>query len=260
MMLPTQSHATKLKNGSDFNGCSSYIAEKYPLALLVSLKWMFFGVKFGCGLLITQRLCENMGKHLVPEPGGKRDWVLTQATFRRFLEWLDSGIDSGGLNYLEIRSRLVFYFDRKNSTIPDELADETLNRVARRLEEEGEIQTDAPAHYCYIVARFVFLESLRTKKDSEVLDDRFAATPDLNEEQLIENRRKQCLERCMQSLTPEERFLIVRYYQGTQRSKIENRRALAANLGLTMNALSIRACRIREKLERCMRKYLDELE
>jgi hypothetical protein len=64
----------------------------------------------------------------------------------------------------------------------------------------------------------------------------------------------------MQSLTPEERFLIVRYYQGTQRSKIENRRALAANLGLTMNALSIRACRIREKLERCMRKYLDELE
>ena len=60
-----------------------------------------------------------------------------------------------------MRQRLVFYFDRKNCSTPDELADETLNRVARRLQEEGTIESETPAKYCYIVARFVFMEYLR---------------------------------------------------------------------------------------------------
>jgi hypothetical protein len=35
--------------------------------------------------------------------------------------------------------------------------------------------------------------------------------------------------------------------------KIALRRKLAARLGVTMNALSIRACRIRDRLEACVR-------
>src|SRR5262245_64833579 len=100
----------------------------------------------------------------VPDPARKSNWILTQSTFRQLLDWLDAGADSGGHNYLEMRERLVFYFDRKNCLTPDELADETLNRVARRLDEEGGISIDTPAHYCYIVARFVFLEYLRGKR------------------------------------------------------------------------------------------------
>jgi hypothetical protein len=69
----------------------------------------------------------------------KRDWVLNQSAFQHFLKWLDGGVDSGGERYLEIRRRLVFYFDRRNCASLDELADETLNRVARRLEEKGAI-------------------------------------------------------------------------------------------------------------------------
>lgn len=69
---------------------------------------------------------------------------------------------SDGQNYLEMRQRLVAYFDRKNCSAPNELADETLNRVTRRLEEENLTDSEAPAaKYCYIVARFVFLEYLR---------------------------------------------------------------------------------------------------
>ena len=63
-----------------------------------------------------------------------------------------------------MRGRLVAYFDRKNCPVPDELADETLNRVARRIEEKGVTEADAPARYCYIVARFVFMEQLRGRK------------------------------------------------------------------------------------------------
>ena len=78
----------------------------------------------------------------------KKNWLLTESSFRQFLNWLNEGVDSDGEKYLEMRRRLVAYFDRKNCSSPDELADETLNRVARRLEEEGSITTSGMGMLC----------------------------------------------------------------------------------------------------------------
>lgn len=86
-------------------------------------------------------------KPTAQKEGPKRGWAPTQGAFHRLLLCLDEESDSGGHRYLEIRRRLVLYFDRKNCRTPDEFADETLNRVTRRLEEEGAIIADAPAHY-----------------------------------------------------------------------------------------------------------------
>ena len=91
----------------------------------------------------------------------KKNWTLNPQAFRQFLNWLDQGVDSHGERYLEIRRRLAHYFDRRNCLSSEELADETLNRVARKLEEKGEIVGASSAHYCYIVAKFVLLESAR---------------------------------------------------------------------------------------------------
>lgn len=85
----------------------------------------------------------------------KKNWTLTSDAFNRLLEWFDEGINSDGRNYLQMRERLVAYFDRKNCLTPDDLTDETLNRVARRL-EESVIESETPAKFCYITARFVF--------------------------------------------------------------------------------------------------------
>jgi len=189
----------------------------------------------------------------------KSEWVLTQTSFDQLLAWLDEGVDSHGHRYLETRNRLVQYFDRKNCAAPDELADETLNRVARRLQEEGSISSDAPAHYCYIVARYVFLESLRQKTNAQLDADKLPAPSDLSADKAEMEKRFESLEKCMQNLSPEERILIVSYYQGKQRTKIQNRKALAQTLKLTANALTIRACRIRDKLEACVRKSLEGL-
>lgn len=192
----------------------------------------------------------------------KQIFTLTPEAFRRFLEWLDEGSDSGGGKYLEMRRRLASYFDRKNCLSPDELADETLNRVARRLDEEGIIESDAPAKYCYTVARFVFLENLRqTRKEPVPLDDvllrqkdeKFPA-PESGDEKEIKEVMLDCLEQCTGKLDSSSREIIIQYYFGKERVKIENRRALAERLGITVNALSIRACRIRDKLETCVKK------
>src|SRR6478736_2620558 len=114
--------------------------------------------------------------------GIQKDWSGEHNAFRRFLNWLDQGDDSGGQRYLEIRHRLVQYFDRKNCASPDELADETLQRVARRLSEEGEIRDASPAHYCYIVARFVFLEYRRSPGRAQVSLEAVPARHDLTSE------------------------------------------------------------------------------
>ena len=184
--------------------------------------------------------------------------------FRQFLVWLDNGTDSGGQRYVEMRQRLVAYFDRKNCALHDELADETLNRVTRRLEEEGAIESETPAKYCYIVARFVFMEYLRALQKEDALVDDLRRQPagdnlavsDVDDQKEIKEKRLDCLEQCTGKLEPRNREIILRYYVGKERVKIENRRGLAAELGITMNALSIRACRIRDKLEACVRECL----
>jgi DNA-directed RNA polymerase specialized sigma24 family protein len=194
----------------------------------------------------------------------KKDLTAAAGAFRQFLIWLDNGTDSDGQRYLEIRQRLVLYFDRKNCAIPDELADETLNRVARRLEEEGAIESETPAKYCYIVARFVGMEYLREKqKENSLLDnarrreqENSFVPPSVNNERETRERMLNCLEQCAEKLEPRNREIITRYYYGKERIKIENRRGLAEELGITMNALSIRACRIRDKLEACVQQCL----
>lgn len=188
----------------------------------------------------------------------KKNWLITSQSFARLLEWIDEGADSDGQKYLEVRQKLVAYFDRKNCPSPDELADETLNRVARRLEEEGKLESETPAKFCYITARFVFLESLRSQEHKGVSIDEIKAEKidanDRSEEKIVKEKMLACLEKCVGELNEINRELIVKYYYGAERIKIENRRAMAEKLGVSSNALTVRACRIRDKLEICVRK------
>ena len=192
----------------------------------------------------------------------KKDWTLTPHALDLLLNWLDENAESDGQRYLEMRRRLVAYFDRKGCASPDELADETLNRVARRLEEESDIESGTPARYCYITARFVFMEYLREKQKQTFVSDemqrrsapRHQPAASMNDDQGGKEGLLDCLGQCMEKLPSKNREMILRYYSGKERVKIENRRALADELGVTMNALSIRACRVRDKLEICVKE------
>jgi len=190
-----------------------------------------------------------------------KNWTPTQDAFRQFLDWLDEGGGSGGERYLELRRRLVLYFDRRNCLTADELADETLSRVAQKFQEQGEITNISPAHYCFVTAKFVFLEYTRRAEHShKSLGDLPAsggpgeiAAAAADRESELKERTLDCLERCLKKLERDESALILEYYQGEHREKIQSRRLIAKRLGLSGNAVTIRACRIRNKLERCVR-------
>jgi DNA-directed RNA polymerase specialized sigma24 family protein len=183
----------------------------------------------------------------------KRDWQPDKAAFDRLLAWLDEGTGSDGERYLEMRGRLVEYFGRRDCDSPEDLADETLNRVARRLEETGVVDDGAPARYCYIVAKFVFLESLRRRQMAPVDQGGQAVAAKVADDRVENERTFACLERCLQSCSATDRDMILDYYRTTSGSAPENRRQLAQKLGITANSLAIRACRVRSRLEACVR-------
>jgi DNA-directed RNA polymerase specialized sigma24 family protein len=191
----------------------------------------------------------------------REESALTKLAFTRLLAWLDAGTDSDGRAYLEIRRRLVSYFERRDRSFPDDLADETLSRVARTLATSGTIAVTPPARYCYVVARFVLLEDLRReRRHIPVTEARIVRTERTvvdSDAEAKQERRLQCLDRCLLALKPEQRNLVVEYYRDANRQRIERRRALASRLGITMNALGIRACRIRGRLEACVSACCD---
>ena len=197
---------------------------------------------------------------VLTEEAFRQSPVVTKLAFSRLLEWVDDGVDSHGERYVEMRNRLVVYFDRRNRLSADELADETLNRIARTLERDGRIETTPPARYCFVVARFVLLEDIRRERVQVPLDERRTAVRSAAPGTALERvddaveteMRLESLDRCLEQLKPDQRDLIVEYYRGARQQKIEHRRELAKRLGISMNALGIRVSRIRAALELCV--------
>jgi DNA-directed RNA polymerase specialized sigma24 family protein len=170
-------------------------------------------------------------------------------------------VDSGGQAYLDMRRRLVEYFERRRCVSADDLADETLNRVARRLSEEPAIAETPAGRYCYITAKFVFLEHLRaTRREGSVeaaADAEAVVSLSQTSEPELHERSLTCLEQCLTTLPERDRELILDYYRGDRQERIGNRRSLAERLGLSLNAITIRACRIRETLEACVKACVE---
>lgn len=189
-----------------------------------------------------------------PAPS-KKDWVLTKEAFDSFLARLDRDRDRAGEKYESVRLKLLKYFQWRGSDSSDAEADETLNRVARRI-EEGENVYNLNG-YIYGVAKMVYAEGLKLRSRKQELDEAsdLEATP-IEEEDPEAAERRKCLERCLGHLTSDDRETITEYYQFEKGNKIEHRKKLAARFGMTPNALRIKAHRQRVNLEACVRECL----
>lgn len=175
----------------------------------------------------------------------KDKWTLTRQAFDKLLSWLSSDREEAGRKYEDIRRRLIRFFTCRGCDIPEELTDETINRVIRIIDNKTEGHTDDPIRLFFGVARKVYLEWLH-RKQLDLKDFQPPPQPDGHEQGL------ECLETCMEKLPPEERGLIIRYYEQGGREKIERRQLIAAELRVKMNALRIHACRIRKALRDCV--------
>lgn len=189
----------------------------------------------------------------------KIKWQLTQEAFDGMLSALDAeNRDAAGEKYLRIRRNLVRFFEGRGFYDAETHTDEVFNRTAKKL-TESEIQDIS--QYVYGVARMLVLETHKQREKEnriarELPESEF---PQAAADELAETERKLgCLNKCLQELSAENREIIVQYYQGEKRDKIENRQRLAQNLGIPQNALRSRAVRLREKLEECILNCLEK--
>lgn len=186
---------------------------------------------------------------------GHVKWVLTTRALDKLLDQFSTNREEAGRHYEVMRIKLVRYFEWRKCASSEDLADETINRVARRI-DEGENIFNLPAYFS-TVARLVFMESLRQHERNAVPLDEI---PETSSRQPFENEQREarlhCLDHCLDKLPVESRMLILKYYREEKRAKIDRRRQLAESLGIPLNALRIRAHRLRIILEHCVRDCL----
>ena len=176
-----------------------------------------------------------------------KNWVLTEELFEQLLAWLDPNREVAGQKYEDIRRGLIKIFINNGCHCVEDLADEAINRVANRLNEIKADYSGDPALYFYGVAKKLVHEDRRRTPPP-------VATPTWEADDV--GPEFECLERCLEQLTSENRELVLQYYQDEKKEKIDNRRRLADRLGIAINALRIRAYRIRSSLELCVRTCL----
>lgn len=174
--------------------------------------------------------------------------ILTQESFDALLAWLDPDRERAGEKYEEIRLRLIRIFTWRGCSEPEDLADITINRVSKRLRDIESQWLGDPARYFYGVANKVHLEYLRRKPP--------VPPPPPKEDSDESEREYECLEKCMEKLTPNNREMVLEYYQEEKRDKIDHRKQVAQQFGIGLNALRIRAHRIRALLHKCVEKCL----
>jgi DNA-directed RNA polymerase specialized sigma24 family protein len=184
-------------------------------------------------------------------------WTLDQSAFERLLEFLDADAALAGVKYEEIRHRLVKLFAWRGCIAPEDDADRTIDRVARRLMEGATITVTDPYQYFHGVALNVVREQWRAPEHGQkALDEAVSGSFPLgpSDDGGLVERQLACLDRCLARMVPRHRDLLLQYHGGDRH--VARRRELARALDIPMNALRIRVHRLRALVAECVRRGL----
>ncbi len=185
----------------------------------------------------------------------RKELSLTQEAFDRLLGWLHKDREQAGRLYEQIRVKLIKGFKSHDCPVAEELADETINRVAKRLPEIIDTYVGDPARYFFGVAYKVLLEYVRGGPALvELPPDNLLVEEQPEDTETIYD----CLEKCLQHLPTHNRDLILQFYQGEKSVKIELRKELARRMGTKLANLRLQAHRIRAALKKCIQNCMEQ--
>lgn len=175
------------------------------------------------------------------------DWTIDEEDFERLLGYLAPDRDAAAEKFVTVWRNLVRTFASRRCHEAEDLADETMFRVARKTRTLKKFVGDF-ALYIYRVGSFIYREWVRRQIDPPREPPQPPPPPD--EEAL------DCLDQCLDTLPADDREISVEYYKFSGRERIDNRKKLADKFGLSANALRIRALKLRALLKACVEKCL----
>lgn len=190
----------------------------------------------------------------------KKVLELNQHDFDNLLDWLAPNRAEAGEKYEQIRAGLVRFFRFRGCSDPTILADETINRVASRVNTLTFDNQVKVISIFYGFASKIYLEYISQTKKRELqfepnlpIRDQGESAYDNPEADVYE-----CLERCLGKLEGEENELVLRYYSEEKSARFALRRELASMLHLRVGALHTKVYRIRNVLKLCIEECLNE--
>src|SRR5215813_14502585 len=110
----------------------------------------------------------------------RQKWTLTQDAFDRLLIAFGGNRESGSEKYLEIRGNLTRFFEWRGCSFPEDHADETINRIAKRVAEGEEILNHTG--YAMGVARLLLLEINKGRQREQLALAEIGTSSDVYEE------------------------------------------------------------------------------
>lgn len=179
----------------------------------------------------------------------------TQETFEKLLLFFHADRERAGETFELLRLKLVEYFRSRDCLYAEELADETLNRLTKKVAEGEEIR-DA-LRYCYGLAHWVWVEHSRRPEVIQMPLEDLPLAPFVAQDSLVRKEREACFQHCLRELPAKERELVVEYWDHENQSHRDARREIAKRLKITMTALRIRVSRIKDKLQACFSDCLE---
>lgn len=199
---------------------------------------------------------------MVPNKKGSLRWEPNDKEFNEFLARLDAEREKAGQLYEDLRFRLNQFFEARQCRHPEDLTDQTINRLIQKVCRHEEEIRDVN-RYALGIARLLYKEYLRIPALASMTDwlpeDDWRATQKqttAHEEQQAETIRHECMRQCLAKLPPQEQTMMMEYYQGYGRELAAQRKQIAARRGISYNALNIQVHRLRVKLEACLTRCL----
>jgi RNA polymerase sigma factor (sigma-70 family) len=189
-----------------------------------------------------------------------RDLAIPPKSFDEILAWLHPDRDQAGAIYVQLRHDLTKIFTWNRCADPDGLTDEVLDRVARKVHDVRPTFEGDPKLYFYGVARNLIKESPKRVKRQVSLEDAELRAPDTSMEDETVRMREECLNSCLQRLSPEKRELILSYYTKDKQAKIDYRSEMARQRGISVETLRVRIHRLRGTIETCIERCLDRMD
>jgi DNA-directed RNA polymerase specialized sigma24 family protein len=195
------------------------------------------------------------------EPSEKHGDNESLDNLRRLLARLNPIPDRAWEVYDCLWHRLVKFFEWSSCFPAEDLADTTLDRVARILAHRPVLDLEP---FLWGVAKKIRLENYKRGERliaiTELPNQENFLKDGANVEEKVHAGRQgelqaKCLRDCMQRLNERNRKLFLRYH-GLDGDSKEQREKLAAELGVTIGTLRVRINRIRSQLEKCVQQCL----
>ena len=187
-----------------------------------------------------------------------RDSAIPPESFDEILAWLNPDRDVAAAIYVQLREDLTKIFTWNRCPDPEGSTDEVFDRVARKVHDLRHTFVGDPKLYFYGVARNIIKEiPKRTQRHVSLEDAELSSNSRAEAEQETATLREDCLRACLQKLRQDKRELIREYYAKDKQAKIDHRAEMARRLGISVDALRVKAHRIRTTLEECIKRCLE---